>query len=595
MKGIRDYFSSVWFALGFSFRFVPRSTALMGVMNGVVGVLPYLNAFILGKLVNNIVDGAQNGQFGNVWQLVFLYAFLGTLPALFSNLLMYVNRYRMLTLQMETDLSILKRREEIDIARYEDPKFQDLIQRTFRNGPNPTFQLSNAQFDLIRAVVGFAVGTTLSINFSPWVYFLVIGAAVPAFFMDIKYAGKAWSIWAKDSPEQRRLGDLRQHITSRYNLIETKLLQSGEKLFSWMRKIFVDFSDIQRKLEKNRVWQNSAADLVAFLGFAGGLVLIVRSVMGGESSVGTLVYMMGTLGSVRNSIANLLETISGQYENHLVVQDLKEFMETKPVITETKEPRFLDIKSAPEIVFEKVSFKYFGSDTWSLRHLSLTMRAGDKIGLVGNNGAGKTTFVKLLCRIYDPTEGRILVNGVDLREISIKEWWSYLGVMFQDYATYDFKAKEAIAIGRPSGKLDMNRVRESAQISQASGFIEQWKDGFDQQIGVEFSGVEPSKGQRQKLSIAKVIYRDARIMILDEPTASVDAESEAKIFNSLENLSKDTTALLISHDFSTISQCDQIFVLEEGKLIEEGNHKELMKHKGKYAELYDLQAERFRK
>ena len=271
------------------------------------------------------------------------------------------------------------------------------------------------------------------------------------------------------------------------------------------------------------------------------------------------------------------------------------FMNTGPVIIESAKPTVLDLSSVPEITFKNVSFKYSNSEKYSLRNISLTLQSGNKIGLVGNNGAGKTTFVKLLCRIYDPTEGTILINGIDLREISLEEWWSYLAVMFQDYANYDFLAKEAIAIGRSEKSLDLKKVIEAAEISQSHTFISEWKDKYDQQMGVEFGGKEPSKGQRQKLSIAKIIYRNALVMILDEPTASVDAEAEAKIFNSIENLSKNTTALLISHDFSTISECDQIFVLEEGYLIEEGNHIELMKKIGKYAELYNLQAKRFKK
>jgi len=276
-----------------------------------------------------------------------------------------------------------------------------------------------------------------------------------------------------------------------------------------------------------------------------------------------------------------------------------EFINTKPTVIESKNPTPLKLTSAPEIIFEDVGFQYPGGDTWSLRHLNMTFVPGQKIGLVGNNGAGKTTLVKLLCRIYDPTEGRILVNGVDLRDIATAEWWSYLGIMFQDYASYDFVTKDAIAIGRPDAQTNLTHVKEAAEISQAHTFIEEWPNSYNQQLGVEFGGKEPSKGQRQKLSIAKIIYRNAFVMILDEPTASVDAESEAKIFDSLENLSKDTTAILISHDFSTILQCNHIFVLEHGKLIEEGSHKELMKKKGKekgvYAELYNLQASRFKK
>ncbi|HEY4505516.1 MAG TPA: ABC transporter ATP-binding protein [Candidatus Paceibacterota bacterium] len=595
MKSILSYLKSVRFALGYAFRFAPGGTVLMSVLVVIENSLPYASSFLLGWLVNLIVSGAQSGLYKNVWYVLAFYAFVSAMPAILSNIRAYVGRRRMLTLQMEVDLEFLKMREEVDIANYEDPKFQDLLQRTFRNGPSPLHQLGSAQIDIVGKSASLIVGTVLAIHFNPTIYFIVIAAAIPAFIMDIKYAGKSWSIWSKDSPEQRRLSDLRQHLQYKTLLIETKLLQSGNKLLSWIRKIFSDFAKVQLGLEKNRLWHTSLTDLLSLAGFAGGLVLIMKSVIAGETPVGTLVYMMATLSSVRNSIGSLLETVSGQYENHLIVKDMIEFMNTKPVIIESENPQQLKLSSAPEIVFENVSFKYHNSDKYSLKKINLTLRAGDNIGLVGNNGAGKTTLVKLLCRIYDPTEGRILINGVDLREIATKEWWSYLAVMFQDYATYDFLVKDVIAIGRPDKPTNLTRVIEAAHTSQSHTFIEEWKGKYEHQLGVEFGGKEPSKGQRQKLSIAKTLYRQGMIMILDEPTASVDAESESKIFDSIESLDKNTTALLISHDFSTISACDKIFVLDEAKLIEEGNHKELMAKKGLYAELYNLQAKRFKK
>jgi len=595
MKTIIDYIKSIRFSLGYSFQFVPHATFVMAVLYMFSGVLPYGSAYLLGKLVDSILLGAKNGAYGDIWYVLMLYAFVSALPTIIGNLQLYVNRKRMLKLQMETDLDILKRREQIDIAQYEDPTFQDLIQRTFRGGVNPIFQMSNAQFDTIHSLTSLVLGTFLAIHFNFFVYIIVILTAIPGFLTDIRYAGKSWSIYAKDSPEQRRLGDLRYHIINKTFLIETKLLQSGKKIFVWMRKIFSDFTATQLGLEKKRLLHTSLADLFAFIGFAGGLFLVVRSVIAGDAQVGTLVYIMGTLSSVRGSIGSLLENISGQYENHLVLQDMIEFMNMKPLIKESENPETLNLTSAPEIVFENVSFTYPNADTWSLRKINLKLLPGNKIGLVGNNGAGKTTFVKLLCRIYDPTEGRILVNGIDLRDIATKEWWSYLGIMFQDYASYDFKVGEAIGIGRPGAPVRLDKVVEAAETAQAHTFIEEWKDSYNQQLGVEFGGKEPSKGQRQKLSIAKIIYRNALVMILDEPTASVDAESEAKIFDSLERLPSTTTALLISHDFSTILQCNHIFVFEKARLIEEGNHTELIKKKGVYANLFNLQAERFNK
>ena len=595
MQNIKDYLKSVGFSMSYAFRFAPRETFTIMFIAAITGVIPYLSSWFLGRLVNSIVDGAKSGSYDGVWIILFLQVSVSALPTILNNIRLYINRHWQLTLYKEIELDIFKHRERIDIARYEDPKFQDLLQRAFRQGPYVPHDLASQQSDLVSAVFSLMVGTILAIHFNWHIYLIVIASAVPSFITDIKYASKGWSIWSTNSPEQRRYADLREHLRQRTAIVETKLLQSGNKILKWMRKILEDFEIVQLKLEKSKVLHTSLADVLSYVGFAGAGFLLVKEIIDGGVPVGSLVYMIGTLSNVRGSIANILLSVSRQYEKHLVVKDIMEVISTKPVIIDASHPVKLNLSSVPEIVFENVTFKYPTSDAPTLENINLTLKPGNKIGLVGNNGAGKTTFVKLLCRIYDPTEGRILVNGVDLKDVSIKEWWSYLGVMFQDYASYDFKVKEAIAISRPEEELDIDRVKNSAELAQAHTFIEEWKDMYDEQLGVEFSGKEPSKGQRQKLSIAKTIYRNAFLMILDEPTASVDAESEAKIFDSLEHLSENTTALLISHDFSTILQCNHIFVFEKGKLIEEGNHKELMKIKGVYADLYDIQASRFKK
>jgi ATP-binding cassette subfamily B protein len=596
VKIIKGYFVSVKFAFKYLFKFAKSETIALGLINALQGALPYGTAFLLGKLVDVIVSGTTNsGSNYGLWAVLLLYAVVSSLPSITGNLYRYTARKLMINMQAGMEIEIAQMRERIDIAKYEDPQFLDLLQRTFRQGPNPLYQLGRSQFDIIQSLTSLVVGTILAINFSWIIYIVVIFTAIPSFIVDIKFAGQSWSIWAKDSPGQRRLGDLRQHIFSRYMLIETKLLQSSNKIFKWMEKIMTEFSGAQLGVEKKIVWYTSLTDVLSLVGFVIGLILVVKTNISGVVQVGSVVYIISTLTNVRKSIANLLKDISGQFENHLIVQDMIEVSRIKPVIIEKQNPVLINLTHAPEIRFENVGFKYDNSDKWSLRNVNLTFNAGDNIGLVGNNGAGKTTLVKLLCRIYDPTEGRILINGVDLKDVATKEWWSYLAIMFQDYASYDFLVKEAIAIGRPDKNLNLTKVIEASKVSQSHEFIVDWKDKYDEQLGVEFKGKEPSKGQRQKLSIAKTLYRDGYVMVLDEPTASVDAESEAKIFDSIENLPKDRTAILISHDFSTISQCDKIFVLENGGLIEEGTHKDLMKQKGKYAELYNLQAKRFKK
>jgi ATP-binding cassette subfamily B protein len=309
-----------------------------------------------------------------------------------------------------------------------------------------------------------------------------------------------------------------------------------------------------------------------------------------------MIYILRTLDSTSSFFVSFIDELSFALEDSMTVGDLLKFFNTKPFIKKAENPVDLDLTSPPDIVFENVSFKYPNqkNEKYVLRNLNLTFKGGFKIGLVGNNGAGKTTLVKLLCRIYDPTEGRILINGVDLKDVDFEKWWGYISVMLQDYASYDFTVKQAIAIGRAEKDIDEDLVIKSAEISQASEFIEKWENKYDHQIGVEFKGVEPSKGQRQKLAIAKTLYRNAFVMILDEPTASVDAESESKIFKSLSELPNNQTSILISHDFSMIKECDHIIALKEGMLFEEGKHKDLMKKKGLYEELFKIQADGFK-
>jgi ATP-binding cassette subfamily B protein len=596
MIGLKKYIRAISFGLSYAFEFAWKQSAILVLLVICRAILPYLSSYYLGRLVDGIVSITKTTvDYNQIWYLLFFYVLVTSIPSVLGNIQFYFRRLLYSILSIELDLSILRKREAIDIATYEDPVFQDLNQRAFRNGLGPIYNITTGQLETLYSITSLIVGTVIAVHFNLLIYLVIILSAAPSFFVDMKFASRNWSIWAKDSPEQRRYADLRQHIIGKTSLTETKLLQSGNKIFNWIKTILVTFNRNQIKNEKSRLFQTSITDIVSSLGLLVGLLFLVKQVITGIIPVGKLVYLIGTFFNVRSAISGLLTTISNQYEDSLIANDIIDIVNTPSIILEPLNPVKMKLNSAPEIIFENVGFKYNNSNKWSLRNLNITFIAGENIGLVGNNGAGKTTLVKLLCRIYDPVEGRILINGTDLKEISTKEWWSYLAVMFQDYASYDFITKDAIAIGRPDKNVNLTKVVEAAHTSQAYSFIEEWEKKYDEQIGVEFSGKEPSKGQRQKLSIAKTLYRDGLVMILDEPTASVDAESESKIFDSIENLPKNRTAILISHDFSTISACDKIFVLDKGKLIEEGNHKELMGKKGMYANLYNLQAERFKK
>jgi ATP-binding cassette subfamily B protein len=284
-------------------------------------------------------------------------------------------------------------------------------------------------------------------------------------------------------------------------------------------------------------------------------------------------------------------SVAGQYKDSLFVTDILKILDTKPAIKQPETGIILDPSVTPEIEFQNVSFIYPNSDRMVLKNLSLKIRAGEKLALVGVNGSGKTTIVKLLCRFYDPTEGKILINGNDLRDIDLGSLYYLMGVLFQDFATYNFPVKQSIAMGRPTDDIDLEKVKNAAETSESDTFISQWSNGYDQMIGKEFTGgIDPSKGQMQKLALARTFYRDPKFLILDEPTASIDAEAEAKIFERLESLPADRTVILISHRFSTVRKADTICVINDGAISELGSHQELITLNGIYARLFNLQA-----
>jgi ATP-binding cassette subfamily B protein len=365
-------------------------------------------------------------------------------------------------------------------------------------------------------------------------------------------------------------------------------------LLSWAEKILVTFNDSLLKAESKKFKRLFAVEMLYVIGFSWAAYIVLGDVVAGLLPIGTFIFSLRTINKVSDDFSTALVTIAEQNERYLVVKDMLTFFNTPPYLKYVKEPKPFALSEPPEIIFERVSFKYPGSDTFVLQNVSCMFKAGERIGLVGQNGAGKTTFVKLLCRMYDPTEGRILVNGIDLRLVDISLWWSYIGVLFQDYITYDFTIKEAIAIHRIDAKIQRNDVLEAAKVSGADSFIEKLAHTYDHQLGVEFGGVELSKGQRQKMAIARTIYKKPFFLILDEPTASVDALSEIEIFKGLQTLSFKTGALLISHDFGVIKNCDQIIVLENGSIQEMGSHEVLMKKpKGIYKKLFTVQADSF--
>jgi ATP-binding cassette subfamily B protein len=378
-------------------------------------------------------------------------------------------------------------------------------------------------------------------------------------------------------------------------LTELKLFQNIGHFITLVGRILTDFNQRQFSNEYKRLRLSIGALCLSAMAYLYFGYSIVNASLAGTLTAGGLIFVMGAVIEFGNALSGFFLNIGRQYQENLFVDDILKIMDSVPVIKPVINPCTLDTSRPPTIEFKQVSFKYPNGEHPILQDVSFMIEPGQKIALVGINGAGKTTLIKLLCRFYDPTEGKILINGIDLREIDLEQWWSMLGVLFQDFAQYNFVVKEAIGLGRTSAPLEQGSVLRAAEMSESDEFISKWEKGYEQMIGKEFEGgINPSKGQIQKLALARVFFRNPHVMVLDEPTASVDAESEGKIFERFTALPKTVSAILISHRFSTVRRTDKIILLKDRHIEEMGSHAELMEKNGLYANLFHMQAEGYK-
>ncbi len=578
---------------GMLWKEMPWFLFIMVSLTVIIGALPVFASKAMGTLIDKIILAAQTGSISVVYPTLALFALYTALPSIIRIIRDYYDRHLFLRLQDYLNLLALQKRGGFDVAQYEDTTFQDKIQRAFNQGIYPIINLVDGQIANLEAFVGILVGSIAAAAIDWRVFVLVVLTSLPDFWIEIKFGGRIWGLWAKNSTELRRHDDLRRFFTQRISIIDGKLNQVGSKFLANIKSILFQFTDEQLKAEHWKTFMKIGANILSVVGLFIGTTIIIRESISGALAIGTVVFAFQTLNRVSGWTSNMLSSTARLLERNLYVTDIFSVFDEKLLLPRVKNPTRLNLDKAPTIEFENVSFKYPTQDRWALHNLNLKIESGQKLGLVGNNGSGKSTLVRLLLRIHDPVEGRVLINGVDLKNVDIEEWWSYLGILLQDFTTYNFTVRESIGVGEVSDKINEEKVIDSAVQSTSNGFIEELNDKYENMIGVEFGGIEPSKGQRQKLAIARAFYKGNKLLVLDEPTASIDAESASKIFRGIENLSKDISAILISHNFATIKKADTIVVLENGAVVEQGTHDSLLALNSKYAFAYEKQKAEF--
>ena len=486
---------------------------------------------------------------------------------------------------------IIERSATLDLSFFEDAKSYDILQQAQREATSRPVQMVSGVFGLVRTLITFASMIALLVGLSPWLAVVALVAPIPAFISDSRYGWWGYAIARRNSPIRRRMQYLLTLLTTDTFAKEVKIFTVSDYFIGRFRALAQQYYDDQKGQVTHRYLAGYAWSTLTTLASAGTYLYVAAQAVNGRLTLGDLTLYTQVANQVQSSFQGILSGFSSMYENNLYLSSLFELLEVKPRVVAPEHPVPVPHPLRGEIEFQHVSFGYEGSERLVLKDVSFTIAAGETIAIVGRNGAGKTTLIKLLGRLYDPTAGRILIDGTDIREYDPAELRQQIGIMLQDYATYQFTASENIGLGRYEQLEERALVEAAARQSGADEMIGRLPSGYDTMLGKWFDeGVNLSGGEWQKVALARGFMRDAPILILDEPTAALDAQAEYDLFVKLRALTRGHTAIFISHRFSTVRMADRILVIQDGSLAEQGTHEELLAVDGIYAQLFNLQA-----
>ena len=528
------------------------------------------------------------------WRLVVLEFVLAGLGAVLTKGIDYCDSLLADKFTLHISVRIMEHASSLDVACYEDPAFYDKLQRarvqaTDRLGMIQSIGRVTQQ---VITTVTLAAGIFV---YTPWLLVVLIAAVVPAFLGETHFAFLGYSLAFRQTPVRRQLDYLRDLGASKESAKELKLFGLSSFLSSQFRQLSGDIYHQNVSLARRRLWAGAMLSILSTAGYYGTYAWVIYQTVLGRLSVGTLTFLTGAIAGASTNIQQIFSSFSSIADQSLFLTDLMEFFAVHPTVRSKPSalPAPRPIRDGFE--FRNVSFIYPGTSRIVLDRLNFRLEPGERIALIGENGQGKTTIVKLLTRLYDPTEGSILLDGVDLREYDLEDLCRQTAVIFQDFMRYEMTAAENIAVGQIEERGRRQEIEKAARKSLAHGVIERLPREYEQMLGRRFEGgVDLSGGEWQKLALARAYLRDAQLLILDEPTASLDARSEHEVFERFAELTQGKMALLISHRFSTVRMADRILVLEDGSIAEEGSHDQLIARGGRYSEMFELQAASYR-
>jgi len=482
----------------------------------------------------------------------------------------------------------------LDLFNYEDPSFQDKLERA-RVQATDRLGMMRQLGTLVQQIITTATLAASILFFSPWLLLVLVVCVVPAFLGESHFAFLGYALAFRQTPVKRQIDYLRFLGASKDSAKELKLFGLNKYLTDRFTELSDEVYHDSVRLAKRRLGATAALSLVTTVGYYGAYVYVIFETVAGKFTVGTLTFLTGAIAGASSNLQMVFSTFSSIADQSLFLTDLLEFFALRPKVVSKPNALQAPRPIARGIEFVDVSFAYPGSSRLVLKNLNLRVAPGERIALIGENGEGKTTIVKLITRLYDPTAGAVLLDGIDLREYDLEDYSSQIAVIFQDFMRYDMTAWENIAMGQISERKNMARIEIAARKSLAESVVAKLPGGYDQMLGRRFdSGVDLSGGEWQRVALARAYLRDAQLLVLDEPTAALDARSEHEVFERFAELTTGKMALLISHRFSTVKMADRIVVLEQGQIAEEGRHEELMAQGGRYAAMFEMQASSYR-
>lgn len=563
----------------------------------VAGVLPAAAAVIGQRIVDAVVTASHEPAHRLNWPVVrylLLEALVLIALAASQRSLSLLQALLRAQLGQKVNLLILEKAQKLSLVQFEDSEFYDRLVRVRRDASSRPLSLVMKSLGLVQNLISVTTFAVLLVRFSPWALVILVVGAIPSFISEARFSGSAFRLFGRRTPESRQQNYIESLLSSEANIKEVKLFGFAPLLLQRYRDTFEKLYAEDRALTLRRDGWGFLLGVVGTIAFYAAYGWIVLETVSGAISLGQMTMYLVLFRQGQSAVSSSLSSIGGLYEDGLYLSDLFEFL-AQP---ENVSSGHLTQGTHPGqgLQFERVSFAYPGAERPALTDISFDLKPGQTLALVGENGSGKTTLIKLLTRLYTPSAGRILLDGSDLQEWDEYTLRRRIGVIFQDFIRYQFKAGENLGVGDIEAFSDRTRWSEAAQKGMAAAFIEQMENGYETQLGRWFAGGrELSGGQWQKIALSRAYMREsADILILDEPTAALDPEAEAGVFEQFQAQSGQRMSILISHRFSSVRGADQIIVLDQGRILESGSHRQLLALNGRYAHLFGLQAQGYK-